>query len=128
MTRKIGIKTESTGDIPAEIIDEKNPKTAEAIWKALPIRARANRWGDEIYFSIPVSLGEEEAQEEVKVGDLAYWPPGKGFCIFFGPTPASVGAEPRAASPVNVFGRIVGDASIFRKVRSGEKIEIQRAE
>ena len=84
--------------------------TARAIWDALPLEARANRWGDELYFATAVELPEEDAREVVGVGDLAYWPPGQAVCIFWGPTPASQGQEPRAASPVNVFGHIAEDA------------------
>jgi uncharacterized protein len=83
-------------------------RTAWAIWNALPISGTANLWGDEIYFEVPVDLAEDDGQEEVNVGDLAYWPPGNAVCIFWGPTPASRGNEPRAASAVNVFGHIDG--------------------
>ncbi len=102
-------------------------QTADAIWNALPIEARGNTWGDEIYFSIPVKLGAENGQEVVNMGDLGYWPPGNAFCIFFGPTPASRGNEIRPASPVNVFGRIEGDAKAFQKVPNGTKVTIERA-
>ena len=124
LAKRVQIITSATGKVAAELI-EKNPKTGEAIRNALPIEGKANRWGDEIYFSIPVNIGLEEGQEVVSVGDLAYWPPGKAFCIFFGPTPASRGSEPRAYSPVNVFAKIVGDASVFKKVKNGEKIRIE---
>ncbi len=100
-------------------------RTADAIWDALPITGRANRWGDEIYFSIGVSLPEEGGREVVAVGDLGYWPPGQAFCIFFGPTPASQGKEPRAASPVNILGRVEGDATRFRAVRDGARVTIE---
>ena len=126
MTEKIRIYAESTGYVTAEISYSKNPKTAKAILESLPIHARANRWGDEIYFSIPVSLEEENAQAVVSLGDLGYWPPGNAFCIFFGLTPASRGQEIRPASPVNVFGRVVGDAKIFKAVRNGERVMIER--
>ena len=127
MVKKIKIITDATGAVEAEIIEEKNPKTAKAIWEALPLEARANRWGDEIYFSIPVRLNEENAQEVVEVGDLGYWPPGHSFCIFFGPTPISRGDEIRPADPVNVFGRVIGDPKVFKKVKDGDKIRIERA-
>jgi len=103
-------------------------QTAEAIWDALPIQARANTWGDEIYFSIPVQLDEEDAQGVVNLGDVAYWPPGHAFCIFFGRTPVSRGNEIRPASPVNVFGRIEGDARVFAKAPDGAKIVIERVD
>jgi len=122
MERTIKIKA---GDI--EVAAELNStKTAQAIWEALPIKGQANRWGDEIYFSIPLKLEEENAQELVGVGDLGYWPPGAALCLFFGPTPMSKGEEIRPASPVNVFGRIIGDASVLRQVASGTEITIER--
>jgi hypothetical protein len=62
----------------------------------------------------------------VDAGELGYWPVGHAFCIFWGPTPASRGEEIRANSPVNVFGRLEGDASIFDGVQSGTEIEIRQ--
>lgn len=103
--------------------------TAKLVWEALPISASVSTWGDEIYFSIPVNAGQEpDAQAERRVGDLAYWPPGNAFCIFFGPTPMSNGDAPVAASPVNTLGTVEGDAEVFRSVRSGTKIRIESAE
>jgi len=111
-----------------EAIAELNDsKTADAIWNALPIRARGSTWGDEIYFGIPVSVGEENGKEIVDMGDVAYWPPGNAFCIFFGPTPASRGSEIRPASAVNVVGKVKGDPKIFKAVRSGEQVVLERA-
>ena len=101
-------------------------KTADAIWNALPITARGNTWGDEIYFGIPVSAGEENGKEVVEMGDIAYWPPGSAFCIFFGPTPASRGNEIRPASAVNVVGKVIGDAKAFKAVRSGEQVILDK--
>jgi hypothetical protein len=103
-------------------------RTAQAIWDALPIEAAAQTWGDEVYFPVPVSLAEDEPQPVVGLGDLGYWPPGRAFCIFFGPTPASRGTECRPASPVNVFGRVEGDARVFRAVRAGERVRLERVE
>jgi len=112
------------GDV--QVIAELNDTyTADAIRKALPLSAVGNRWGDEIYFSIPVQLQEENAQAVVSLGDLGYWPPGCAFCIFFGPTPVSRGQEIRPASPVNIFGRVVGDPAVLKKVRDGETIVVE---
>lgn len=102
--------------------------TADAIWSALPIEARANTWGDEIYFSIPVSADLNNAKAVVDLGDIAFWPPGNAFCIFFGPTPASHGDEIRPASPVNVVGKIDGDPRTFKKVAQGTRIVLERTE
>ena len=126
LVRKIKIVTEVTGEVIAEILEERNPKTAEAVWKALPVESRANRWGEEVYFSTPISISEENAVEVVEMGDVAFWPPGKAICIFFGPTPASQGSEIRPASPVNVFAKIVGDPKIFSKIRDGDRIEVKK--
>ena len=101
--------------------------TAAMIWEALPIEASANTWGDEIYFAIPVAAGDEAGQEVVDLGDLAYWPPGSAFCIFFGPTPMSRGDEIRPASPVTVVGKISGDPTVFKQVASGAPVLIERA-
>ena len=101
-------------------------RTADAIWKALPLEVKASTWGDEIYFDIGVTIAAESPQETVALGDLGYWPPGKAFCIFFGPTPMSTGDEIRPASAVNVFGRVSGDSTIFKKVRSGTRIKLER--
>ena len=103
--------------------------TAIQVWEALPIEARGNRWGDEIYFEILVSAGQEaDARADMEVGELGYWPVGSAFCIFFGPTPVSTGSQPRAYSPVNILGRVLGDATLFRQVKSGEKVIIERGE
>ena len=124
--RRFTILAKSVGQVEALMTTE-NPKTAEAFWNALPIRQSGNRWGDEIYFSTPVSLSEENSRAEVEVGSIAYWPPGKALCIFFGSTPASRGDEPRAASPVNVFAKVVGDATIFRKFRDGDQVSVGKS-
>jgi len=108
--------------------DLNDNKTAQNIWAALPIEGRVNTWGDEIYFSIPVNAELENAKDVVSEGDLGYWPPGSAFCIFFGTTPVSRGNEIRAASPVNVFGKIIGDPKVFKKVNSGAKIIIEKNE
>ncbi len=124
MARKLKI---SAGGVSATA-DMNDSRTAEAIWNALPIEARASTWGDEIYFSIPVSMPEDHPKAVVSLGDIAYWPPGKAFCIFFGPTPASHGEEIRPASPVNVVGKIEGDPRGFRRVASGTRIVLESAE
>jgi len=107
------------------ILDDSN--TAELIWAALPLDMPGQTWGDEIYFAIPVSAKPEAPRETVELGDLAFWPPGQAFCIFFGPTPASRGAEIRPASPVNVFGRLQGDPTVFKQVRAGTSVRVERA-
>jgi len=123
MERKIKIQA---GSAKADAVLNDSP-TAGKIWEALPIEAQGDTWGDEIYFSIPVKASlESTAQEVVEVGDLGYWPTGNAFCIFFGPTPMSRGSEVRPASAVNVIGRVLDDAKIFKKVPSGVKVRIEK--
>ncbi len=117
----------SAGDISlaAELNDS---LTARQIWERLPMAGTANVWGEEIYFEIPVTAEQEpDARAQVEVGELGYWPVGRAFCIFFGPTPASIDERPRAYSPVNVLGRIVGDATQFRRVQDGAPVQLRRA-
>jgi hypothetical protein len=123
-TRTIRI---TAGKVEAEAVLNDSP-TATKIWEALPIEARGNTWGDEIYFSIPVDATQENgARDLVAVGVLGYWPPGTAFCIFFGRTPASTDDRPRAASPVNIIGAVSGDATAFRAVSSGARVRLERA-
>jgi hypothetical protein len=115
----------SAGPVEAEATLDSS-RTAQAIWRALPLSSTAQRWGDEIYFSIPVTLEAENQRDVVEAGDLGYWPPGSAFCIFFGHTPASRGDEIRPASPVNVFGKLTGSPEVFRKVKEGSPIKVER--
>jgi hypothetical protein len=102
-------------------------QTAQAVWDGLPIEGAVNTWGDEIYFSSPLTMQLEKGQEVVELGDLGYWPPGKAICVFFGPTPASRGDEIRAASAVTVFGRVIGDATVLRQVQDGAQVSVRRS-
>jgi len=99
-------------------------KTAKELFKILPISSKVNRWGDEIYFSIPLEADIENGAEEVEIGTVAFWPPGSALCIFFGKTPASQGNKPQAASPVTIIGNItnIEITNELKEVRDGEKI------
>ena len=122
MIREIKIKA---GGVEA-VAELNESKTADAIWNALPITASGNTWGDEIYFGIPVQAEEEDGREVVEMGDIAYWPPGSAFCIFFCPTPVSSGSEIRPASAVNVVGKVKGDPKVFKSVGSGEQVVLEQ--
>ena len=123
--QKIKISVENVS-VEAELLDT---PTAKKILEALPLESSVNVWGDEIYFDVPVNLEpEQDARAEVDVGDLAYWPAGPAFCIFFGPTPVSVGDEPRAYSPVNVFGKVVGDPKQFKSITGQATILVTRVD
>lgn len=123
---KIRITTDSTGPIEVTISKE-NPLTADAFLKALSITGRANIWGNEIYFTVPVEVEVENPKTVVDLGDIAFWPPGNAFCIFFGPTPMSKGNEIRPASEVNVIGKVEGDPTVFKKIREGDTVTVERA-
>src|SRR3989338_1237560 len=104
-----------------------NTKTAKAVYNALPLDGAASRWGNEIYFAIPVSLkAEKGATENVEEGDIAYWPEGRCFCVFFGKTPASSGNQIRAASKVSIFGKIK-DVSKFHEIKDHDLIIVEKA-
>lgn len=121
--------TISAGPVSAEAeLFVESSESAKLIFDALPVTGHANLWGDEIYFAIPVSCGlGPEARDTVDLGDLGYWPTGKAFCIFFGPTPMSSGSEIVPASAVNVVGRVAGDPKLFKKVGQGEEVVLERA-
>lgn len=116
----------SAGDLEAAFTDE-NLETADALWEALPLQGEARRWGQEVYFPVDVALPPETPREVLEVGEIAYWPAGPAVALFFGPTPASRGEEPRAASGVNVFARFVDDATRLEAVRPGETVVLRRA-
>lgn len=103
-------------------------ETALKIFNILPINSAVNVWGEEIYFTIPVRMGEENAKETVGLGDIAYWPEGSALCIFFGTTPVSKGDEIRPISAVNVVGKVEGDRKIYQELldefERGENISI----
>ena len=113
------IENETIGQVKVKLLTEKNPKTCKAIWDKLPFNLKLERWGEELYGSIPVSIKEENGQVDCEVGDIGYWPQGKGFCIFFGPTPVSDGDNPKAYSNVNIFAQIEdSDPKIFKQFES----------
>ena len=118
--------TAGTTQIRAEIY---NTHTAQEIIKSLPINSQVNRWGGEIYFNIPVSVPlEEDSRDILEPGELGYWPTGNAFCIFFGVTPVSKGEECRAASNVNVFGKVISDLSPLWEVEVEAEVKVEMVE
>lgn len=111
------------GEVLAELSEERNTETVEAIWSVLPIKGKVNTWGDEVFVPIGVKGKMEVAQQVVEKGDIGYWPGGDAFCIFFGRSPTSV-----FFNPVNIIGRVLVDAEVFKKVRQGQEITISKAE
>jgi len=99
--------------------------TAQKVAGILPFKTDFNTWGDEIYFTIPVEADlDENAQEEVGLGDLGYWPQGQAFCIFFGPTPMSTPGKIIPASAVNIIGKVLGDATTLKAVMHKKEVTL----
>ena len=118
----------TAGSVSLDAVLHDTP-TVDVLLAALPIEGRANIWGDEIYFDIGLNAApESDARANVAVGELGYWPPGNAFCIFYGRTPASTGEEPMAASPVNILGEVIDDATLFKSVRNGEPVRLEPAD
>jgi len=103
-----------------------SPKTRAALESALPVEGRASRWGEELYFDCGVDVPAEDAESEVPVGAVAYWPQGNALCLFWGPTPASTGDQPRAASPVNLLAHI-DDVSALARIDGGARVRVEPA-
>jgi hypothetical protein len=102
--------------------------TAQKVGEILPFKGPFSTWGDEIYFTIPVEAElDENALEEVQMGDLGYWPTGQAFCIFFGPTPTSTAGKIIPASAVNVIGRVEGDAGKLKEVMHENEVALEMA-
>jgi len=122
---EILIRSPKIGEIRAVLEESLAPKTVSALSQALPLKARARRWGKEVYFETPVAVDLEKGTEVVEKGAIGYWPPGRALCLFFGPTPASKNPEEiRPASAVTVVGRILADPEILDRVQDGDPIEI----
>ena len=114
----IRLVVEGVGNAEGELIRIVSPRTADAILKALPIEGLAALWQEEVYFDIPVKMGNEKAKPTVEKGTLAYWPMGAAFCIFWG--------ETQPYSPVNVIGKVTKNLELFEKVKRGTKIIIEK--
>jgi len=114
----IKIIAEGVGEAEGELVRFSAPRTVEAILKKIPIEGRAATWKEEVYFEIPVKTGAEKPKPTVETGTLAYWPMGNALCIFYGKT--------QPYSPVNVVGHVTKNLELFRSVKSGTKITIEK--
>ncbi len=125
MSRKIRI---TMGSVALDVEVLATP-TAEAVYAAVPFSARANTWGQEVYFQAPVSADSEpDAHDVVTAGEIAFWPAGQAIAIGFGRTPMSRGDEIRLASPVNVWARALGDVRDLGAVRAGDLVRVEAIE
>ena len=115
---RIRMIAEGFGEAEGELIRFQSPITVDNLTKALPFEGRAARWKEEIYFETPVKLGSEKAKSQVEVGTIAYWPMGSALCIFYGTT--------QPYSPVNLVGTVASNLDLFRTVKSGTKIRVEK--
>ena len=114
------------GEIELKITLNESP-TNEKILEALPITNKANRWGEEVYFEVPVKADREDnASDVMEIGEVGFWTGGSCIAIFFGPTPASKENEPRAVEPINRVGFIEGDVMLLKNVKDGDEITLDK--
>ena len=118
------VRFKFSGGVEAVSRLEDNPEL-ERLSEKSPFKSEAERWGDEIYFELPIKLNLSGERREMEVGEVAYWPPGNALCLFFGPTPVSKGDKPVAYSPVKPLGRITEGLENLRKVKDGEDVEVE---
>lgn len=99
--------------------------TVKRLLESMPFDSVAQRWGDEVYFTVPFHADlEPDARTEMEVGEVGFWPDGDALAIFFGRTPSSVDDRPRAYSPCNIVGRVEGDSGLLRAVRPGARVDV----
>ncbi|MEM3642052.1 MAG: cyclophilin-like fold protein [Candidatus Bathyarchaeia archaeon] len=116
---KIKFVIESLGEAEGELIRHLAPRTIDMIVRKLPLEGRAALWKEEVYFEIPVKMGEEKAKSKVEKGTIAFWPMGSAVCIFYG--------ESQPYSAVNILGKVTENLELFSKVKSGTKIRMEKS-
>jgi hypothetical protein len=115
---KIKFIIEGLGEAEGELIRHLAPRTVDMVVRKLPFEGRAALWKEEVYFEIPVKMGEEKAKSTVEKGTIAFWPMGSALCIFYG--------ESQPYSPVNILGKIIKNLEVFSKVKSGTVIRVEK--
>ncbi|HDI07980.1 MAG TPA: hypothetical protein ENF76_06425 [Candidatus Bathyarchaeota archaeon] len=116
---KVKFTLEGIGEARGEFIRFLAPRTVDMIVRKLPVEGRAALWLEEVYFEVPVKMGEEKAKSKVEKGTIAFWPLGSAICVFYG--------DSQPYSPVNVIGKITENLELFRQVKSGTRIRVERA-
>lgn len=99
--------------------------TARQVGEVLPFTAAAHRWGEEVYFRLPVTAElDGDATDVVDAGTVCYWVEGESVAIPFGPTPVSVGDECRLVTRVNRIGKVEGDPRVLATIAEGDRLEL----
>lgn len=114
----ISFYIEGVGEAAGELVRHLAPRTVDGITKTLPIEGRAALWKEEVYFEIPVTMGDEKAKPNVEKGAIAYWPMGRALCVFYG--------ESQPYSPVNIVGEVTENLQVFSETKSGTRIKVER--
>ena len=114
---KIKFMIEGLGEAEGELVRFLAPRTVDTIVRKLPVEGRAALWKEEVYFEIPVKIGEEKAKPTVETGTIAFWPMGSALCIFFG--------QSQPYSPVNILGKVTKNLELFEQVKSGATIKVE---
>jgi hypothetical protein len=114
---KIKFLIENLGEAEGELVRFLAPRTIDTIVRKLPIEGRAALYKEEVYFEIPIKMGEEKAKSTVEEGTIAFWPMDGALCIFFG--------KSQPYSPVSILGKITSNLELFKQVKSGSTIKVQ---
>lgn len=114
---KIRFLIEGLGEAEGELVRFLAPRTIDTIVRKLPVEGRAALWKEEVYFEIPVKIGEEKAKPTVETGTIAFWPMGSALCIFYG--------QSQPYSPVNILGKVTRNLELFKQVKSGVTIKVE---
>ncbi len=115
---KVKFLIEGLGEAEGELIRFMAPRTVDTIVRKLPVEGRAALWKEEVYFEIPVKLGEEKAKPTVETGTVAFWPMGGAICIFYG--------KSQPYSPVSILGKVTKNLEVFAQVKSGTRIRVEQ--
>lgn len=120
---RIYLDIPNVSNVEIQLDSKYSPNTIKSLLDALPFTIELNIWGEEIYSSeCPIKSKEENSKSLLDVNDVAFWPPGKALCLFYGPTPIGDPGEIRPYSPVNVIGKIINpQKNILKKIRHGTK-------
>ena len=115
---KIRFLIEGVGEAEGELVRFLAPRTVDTIVRRLPVEGRAALWKEEVYFEIPVKIGEEKPKTTVETGNIAFWPMGSALCVFYG--------ESQPYSPVNILGKVTKKLQLFKQVKSGATIKVEQ--